>query len=108
MRNYVEKTVYLYDNTRPFGVSEHLAQTYEGGDCEELVVGIPEEFDPYESVTGDTVLTIDGYRYFLDEVVFSDDTGRSIFIAIPGEDLPRKIKILSRNGRRSTGIPMDR
>ena len=54
----MEKTIYIYDNDRAttgIYASGKLIKSYDGGDCEEIVVEIPDRLEPYETETGDTM-----------------------------------------------------
>lgn len=104
----MQKTVYIYDNDRQRDgvyVSEHFVKSYDGGDCEEIVVEIPDELEPYEMETG-TAVRLGEYRYTLDECmrIGRDDTVYLKQMEPAGRAIP--LEIVSRNGRRSIAFTL--
>lgn len=51
----------------------HLSTAANADVSEQMAVIIPEKFAPYESESGDVILTIDGYKYTLREVLCGND-----------------------------------
>lgn len=100
----MKKEVYIYDNDR-YGmgvhISEHLIRSYQGGDCEEITVEIPDVLEPYETELGDTMVKLGDYHYSLDEVLGIDKNDIPYLKSVGPESTPRRLKIISRNGRRS-------
>lgn len=100
----MKKNIYIYDNDR-YGlgvhVSEHLTKSYQGGDCEEITVEIPDSLEPYETKLGDTMVKLGDYHYSLDEVLGIDKNDIPYLKAVEPGSVPRQLKIISRNGRRS-------
>lgn len=100
----MKRTIYIYDNDRQStGVwaSEKLIKSYNGGDCEEITVEIPDSLEPYETAMGDTMVKLGDYHYQLDECLRIDKNDAPYLKAMEPGSGPRRLKIVSRNGRRS-------
>ena len=99
----MKKNIYIYDNDRQStGVyaSEKLTKSYEGGDCEEVTVEIPEELKPYESEMG-TMIKLGDYFYPLDEALKVDKNDHLYLKTMEPGQTARRLKVISRNGRKS-------
>lgn len=100
----MKKNIYIYDNDR-YGlgvwVSQNLIKSYQGGDCEEVTVEIPDSLDPYEAECGDTMVKLGDYYYPLNECLRIDKDDRPYLKAMEPGIKARYLKIISRNGRRS-------
>ena len=99
----MQKNIYIYDNNRHstgVKVSEHFTRSYQGGDCEEVTVEIPDSMKPYQTEMG-TMVKRGEYSYLLDECLGIDRNDRIFLKAMEPGRLPRYLKIVSRNGRKS-------
>lgn len=100
----MKQNIYIYDNDR-YGlgvwVSQNLIKSYQGGDCEEVTVEIPDSLEPYETEFGETVVTMGGHRYFLNDCLCIDKDDRPYLKVMEPGSKARYLKIISRNGRRS-------
>lgn len=104
----MKKTVYIYDNDRQSTgvcVSEHFVMSYNGGDCEEVVVEIPDELEPYETETG-TAVRLGEYRYTLDECMRISRNGAVYLKQMEPSGRAIQLKIISRNGRKSIAFTL--
>lgn len=105
----MEKTIYIYDNDRQStGVwaSEKLIKSYQGGDCEEVVVEIPDSLEPYETETGDTMVKLGDYFYPLDECLRIDKNDHPYLKQMEPTGRAVKLKVVERIGRRSLAFTM--
>lgn len=99
--------IYGYQNTK--GKVAHYNENLikgEGNGCAlEIIVEIPNELNPYESICGDTCIEIEGMRMSLNEALFSDKNGNP-WIKYPDvnkmQDATRRLKVVSENGWVST------
>ena len=100
----MKKTIYIYDNDRQTtGVwaSENLVKSYNGGDCEEITVEIPDSLEPYETETGETMVKMGDYFYSLDECMRIDKKDNLYLKSMEPGQTARRLKVISRNGRKS-------
>lgn len=100
----MKKTIYIYDNDRQTtGVlaSENLVKSYNGGDCEEITVEIPDSLEPYETETGKTMVKMGDYFYSLDECMRIDKKDNLYLKSMEPGQTARRLKVISRNGRKS-------
>lgn len=100
----MKKTIYIYDNDRHItGVwaSENLVKSYNGGDCEEITVEIPDSLEPYETETGKTMVKMGDYFYSLDECMRIDEKDNLYLKSMEPGQTARRLKVISRNGRKS-------
>ena len=105
----MKKNIYIYDNNRQstgIYVSEHLTPSYNGGDCEEITVEIPESMEPYETVMEETAVKIGEGVYRLDDVLRLDKNEQPYIMGVEPGTKSRKLKIISRNGRRSLAMTL--
>ena len=75
----MRKYIYIYGNDRQapgVNVSEHFTKSYDGGDCEEVTIEIPDDMKPYQTETGETMVKCGDYFYSLDECIRIDKNGR--------------------------------
>ena len=100
----MKKTIYIYDNDRKTtGVyaSEKLTRSYQGGDCDEIIIEIPDKLEPYQTETGDTMVKMGSYFYTLDECLRIDKNDHPYLKQMePGGNAVR-LKTVERVGRRS-------
>lgn len=94
----MRKNLYIYDN-RGLCISGNFTRSYDGGDCEEITVEIPEKFNPEENDCG-TTLEVDGVRCFLDDCLFVNKKGDVYLKHIAYDGYADKLNIISRNGRK--------
>ena len=100
----MKKSIYIYDNDRNgMGVyaSEQLTKSYSGGDCEEVVIEIPDEMEPGSNCFGQTIVTIGGYDFALDELLAVDKNDRPYLKPTKDGENARFLKIVERKGRKS-------
>lgn len=100
----MKKNIYIYDNDRQstgIYASEKLTKSYDGGDCEEVTVEIPDELEPYETEMGETMVKAGDYFYTLDEVLRVDKNDHLYLKAMEPGQTARRLKVISRNGRKS-------
>lgn len=100
----MKRTIYIYDNDRQStGVwaSEKLIKSYNGGDCEEVTVEIPDGLKPYETETGEMMVKMGDYFYSLDECLRIDKNDHPYLKQMEPGQTARRLKVISRNGRRS-------
>ena len=100
----MKQNIYIYDNDR-YGsgvwVSRNLIKSYQGGDCEEVTVEIPDSLEPYETEIGDIMVKRGDYFYSLDDCLCIDKDDRPYLKVMEPGSKARYLKIISRNGRRS-------
>lgn len=100
----MKKTIYIYDNDRQTtGVwaSENLVKSYNGGDCEEITVEIPDSLEPYETETGETMVKMGDYFYALDECLRMDKNDHPYLKQMDPDGRAVKLKVVERVGRKS-------
>lgn len=100
----MRKNIYIYDNDRQatgVNVSEHFTKSYDGGDCEEVTIEIPDDMKPYQTETGETMVKCGDYFYSLDECIRIDKNDRPYLKQVEPGQTTRRLKVISRNGRRS-------
>jgi len=100
----MKKTVYIYDNNwQATGayVSENFIKSYNGGDCEEIIIEIPDSFEPYSAVCGDTMVKLGEFHYPLNECLCLDKNFRPFLKQMEPDTHAVKLKIVSRNGRKN-------
>ena len=105
----MKKNIYIYDNNRQSTgvyVSEHLTPSYNGGDCEEITVEIPDIMESYETEIGHTAVKVGEGVYFLHEVLRLDKNEQPYIMGVEPGTKSRKLKIISRNGRRSLAMTL--
>ena len=105
----MKKNIYIYDNNRQstgIYVSEHLTPSYNGGDCEEITVEIPDSMEPYETVAEETAVKIGEGIYRLNDVLRLDKNEQPYIMGVEPGTKSRKLKIISRNGRRSLAMTL--
>lgn len=98
------QNLYIYDNDqtrRGVYVSEHLANSYDGGDCEEITIEIPDEMESYQTIMGETMVRCGNYFYSLDECVGIDKNSQVFIKPMEPGQRQQNLKIVSRNGRKS-------
>lgn len=100
----MKRTIYIYDNER-YGTgvwaSENLIPSDNGGDCEEIVVEIPDNLEPGENVFGDLIVGSGLYEAPLNDCLRVDKNGNPYIKPLkPGGRITR-LKVLERVGRKS-------
>lgn len=105
----MKKTIYIYDNDRQAtGVyaSENLTRSYQGGDCEGVVVEIPDKLEPYQTETGETMVKLGDYFYSLDECLRIDKNDRPYLKQMEPGGRAVKLKVVERIGRKSLAFTL--
>lgn len=100
----MKKTIYIYDNDRQstgVSASENLVKSYNGGDCEEITVEIPDSMEPYETETGETMVKRGEFYYSLNQILKVDKNDYPYLVAVEPGQTARRLKVVSRNGRKS-------
>lgn len=100
----MKRTIYIYDNDRQSTgvyVSDKFIRSYRGGDCEEVVVEIPDELEPYETDFEDTMVKLGEFFYPLSECLRIDKRDRLYLMAIEPGTHPIWLKVVERVGRKS-------
>lgn len=64
-----EMTVYIYDNSRFGKVLGYTAKDWDGGDCNEATVLLPEGWDWFENEWGKVLESPDGMRFSVPEAM---------------------------------------
>lgn len=105
----MKKTIYIYDNDRQTtGVwaSEKLIKSYQGGDCEEVTVEIPDSLDPYEAECGDTMVKLGDYFYTLDECLRIDKNDHPYLKQMEPGGNALRLKVVEHIGRKSLAFTL--
>ena len=105
----MRKAIYIYDNSRRgTGVfaSENLVQSYEGGDCEKIIVEIPDRLEPYEAICGGTMVKLGEYSYPFNECLRVDKNDHPYLMAIEPGTYPIRLKVIERVGRKSLSFTL--
>ena len=105
----MRKEIYIYDNDRrSTGVcaSENLVKSYNGGDCEEITVEIPDSLEPYEAETGETMIKLGDYFYSLDECLRLDRNNAPYLKQMEPGGRAVKVKVVERIGRKSLAFTL--
>ena len=105
----MKKTIYIYDNdrqTKGAWASENLVKSYNGGDCEEITVEIPDSLDPYETETGETMIKLGDYFYSLDDCLRIDKNDRPYLKQMEPGGRAVKLKVVERIGRKSLAFTL--
>lgn len=100
----MKKNIFIYDNDRHrtgIWASERLMQSYAGGDCEEIVVEIPDDLDTYKTAFGDTMIKLGEFFCPLDECLRIDKNDHPYLRNTDRNGRPVKLKVIERIGRRS-------
>ena len=99
--------IYGYQNEtgKVVNYNENLIKDEGNGCALEVTVEIPEKLHPYESVSGDTCIDVDGMRMSLNEMLFCDKNGNPC-IKYPDmvkmKDTTKRLKVISENGWKNT------
>lgn len=105
----MKRTIYIYDNDRQstgIWASEKLIKSYNGGDCEEVTVEIPDRLEPYETETGETMVKMGDYFYSLDECLRIDKNDRPYLKQMEPGGRAIRLKIVERKGRKSLSFTL--
>lgn len=105
----MKKTIYIYDNDRQATgvyVSEKLTRSYQGGDCEEIVIEIPDKLEPYQTETGETMVKLGDYFYSLDECLRIDKNDCPYLKQMEPGVRSVKLKVVERIGRNSLAFTL--
>ena len=105
----MKKTIYIYDNDRQTTgvyVSEKLTKSYQGGDCEEIVIEIPDKLEPYETEAGETMIKLGDYFYSLDECLRLDRNDFPYLKQMDPAGHVIKLKVIERIGRKSLAFTL--
>lgn len=103
----MKKEVFIYDNDRQttgVRVSEYFKKSYKNEDCESVTIEIPDEMEPYENAMMGTMVKCGEFVYSLDECIGIDKNDQIFIKSMEPGQLPRYLKIVSRNGRKSRAI----
>lgn len=105
----MKKTIYIYDNDRQTTgdyASEHFTKSYSGGDCEEVIIEIPDRLEPYQTETGETMIKLGDYFYSLDECLRLDRNDAPYLKQMEPGGRAIKLKVVKRIGRKSLAFTL--
>ena len=105
----MKKTIYIYDNDRQTTgayASEHFTKSYSGGDCEEVIIEIPDRLEPYQTETGETMIKLGDYFYSLDECLRLDRNDAPYLKQMEPGGRAIKLKVVERIGRKSLAFTL--
>ena len=87
-------------------MSEKLTKSYRGGDCEEIVIEIPDKLEPYETEAGETMIKLGDYFYSLDECLRLDRNDFPYLKQMDPAGHVIKLKVIERIGRKSLAFTL--